>query len=47
VEMATADLPKDSKPPQTFRPNLTFKKGQCHGRQAAYNPSGGFLLYVI
>ena len=30
--------------PLTFRPNLTFKKGQRHGRQAAYDPSGGFLF---
>ena len=44
AEMATADLPKDSKPPLTFRPNLAFKKGERHGRQAAYDPSGGFLF---
>ena len=30
--------------PLTFRPNLAFKKGKRHGRQAAYDPSGGFLF---
>ena len=46
AEMTTADLPKDGKPPLTFPPDLAFKKGSVTAAAAAYNPSGGFLLYV-
>ena len=45
--MATADLPKDSKPPLTLRPNLKSEKGSVTAAAAAYTPAGGFLLVKI
>jgi len=42
--MATADLPKDSKPPLTLPPNLAVKKGSVTAAEAACLPLRG--IYV-
>ena len=47
AEMATADLPKDSKPPLTLRPSFKSEKGNVTAAAAAYTPAGGFLLVEI
>ena len=41
AEMATADLPKDSKPPLTLRPNFNCKKGSVTADKPPVRPAGG------
>ena len=43
AEMATADLPKDSKPPLTLRPNFNCKKGSVTAAAAACSPRRGIF----
>ena len=44
AEMATADLPKDSKPPLTLRPNFKSEKGSVTAAAAAYTPRRGIFV---
>jgi len=42
--MATADLPKDSKPPLTLRPNFKSEKGSVTAAAAACMPRRGIFV---
>jgi len=42
--MATADLPKDSKPPLTLRPNFKCEKGNVTAAAAACSPRRGIFV---
>ena len=44
AEMATADLPKDSKPPLTLPPNFKCEKGSVTAAAAAYMPLRGSFV---
>ena len=44
AEMATADLPKDSKPPLTLRPNFNCEKGSVTAAAAACMPRRGIFV---
>ena len=44
AEMATADLPKDSKPPLTLRPNFKCEKGSVTADKPPVCPAGEVLL---
>ena len=44
AEVATADLPKDSKPPLTLRPNFNCEKGSVTAAAAACMPRRGSFV---
>ena len=44
AEMATADLPKDSKPPLTLRLNFKSEKGSVTAAAAACSPRRGIFV---
>jgi len=44
AEVATADLPKDSKPPLTLRPNFNCEKGNVTAAAAACSPRRGIFV---